>query len=216
MTSSTINRVTFGADGSCQGLVDCGLRMARIGPMRASSPWVLAAFFLAGMMSFSLQADYLKNTDFSEGSQCWRGDGQAAFLNADGTEGNEGDPGVTPVIKVTLSSGHPHFVFQEFSPQDAPAALHFKVQVYASVDFARSTHASDYQLDDDYWSMPTADFVVRLMPNYYQRPFGLKPGEWVTIQGESSFPRPADDRAIYFFFPPGTGVVYIKNPSVTP
>jgi len=177
--------------------------------------WALAAFFLAGMMSFSLQADYLKNTDFSEGSQCWRGDGQAAYLNADGTEGAEGDPGVTPVIKVVLSSGHPNYVFQEFSPQDAPAALHFSVQVYASVDFVRSKHASDYQIDDGE-PMPTSDFMVRLMPDYNEQTATLKPGEWVTVSGTWTSPMTADDRSIYFFFPPGEGVVYIKNPSVTP
>ena len=181
--------------------------------MRAFSPITLATLILAGMMPFSLlQADYLKNTDFKEGSQCWRGDGQAAFLKPDGTEGAEGDKGVIPVIKITLARSQSRAVFQEFQMKDTPGKLHIKVQVYASVDFKRSTHASDYQSDD---YMPNTDFLIRL-PDFYEKMTNLKPGEWVAVDCQWNSPPPADTRAVYFIVPPGDGVIYIKNPSVTP
>jgi len=145
----------------------------------------------------------------------WHGDGQAAFLKPDGTEGAEGDPGVVPVLRVALAKGQRHFVYQEFNMQDAPAKLHIKVEVFASVDFKRSTHASDYQTDD--WTpMPNADFLIRLMPDYYERTSSLKPGERVTAQVVWNSPMTADDHSVYFMVPPGDGVVYLKNPSVTP
>lgn len=183
--------------------------------MRASTLIIMTALILAGTMSFSLRADYLKNTDFKEGSQCWRGDGQAAFLKADGTEGADGDKDVVPVIKITLSKGQRRAVYQEFQPKDAPARLHVTVQIFASVDFKRSSHVSDYQTDD-FIPMPNTDFLIRLLPDYYDKTARLKPGEWVTVDCEWGSPTPADDRSVYFFVPPGDGTVYLKNPSVTP
>jgi hypothetical protein len=180
--------------------------------MRSLSPLTLAVLILTGLMTVVLHADYLKNTDFKEGFQLWRGDGQAAFLNPDGTEGSEGDPGVIPVIKITLAKGHTHAVFQEFDAKDAPSKLHVKVEVYASADFKRSNRASDYNTDD---FMPNTDFAVRLMPDYYQQSSDLKPGQWVTVKYTWMSPTPADQRAVYFIVPPGDGTVYIRNPSVS-
>jgi hypothetical protein len=184
-----------------------------IRPMRSLSPLILTAGLLMGMASLALCDNYLKNADFKEGSQLWRGDGQAAFLKPDGTEGSENDPGAVPVIRLTLSKGQRRSVFQEFQMKDAPNKLHFKVQVYASVDFKRSTHASDYESDD---YIPNADFVFRFMPDYFQQTANLKPDEWVTVQGTWTSPTPSDGRAVYFIVPPGEGTIYIKNPSVTP
>src|ERR1700683_3374898 len=180
--------------------------------MRLFSSLTLAALILAGLMPIALRADYLKNTDFKEGFQLWRGDGQAAFLNPDGTEGSEGDPGVIPVIKITLAKGHTHAVFQEFDAKDAPGSLHVKVEVYASADFKRSNRASDYDSDD---YMPNTDFMVRLMPDFYQQISDLKPGQWVTVKYLWPSPTPSDRRSIYFIVPPGDGTVYIRNPSVS-
>src|SRR5580693_7739441 len=128
-------------------------------PMRSWSSLILTAGLLVATASLALCDNYLKNTDFKEGSQCWRGDGQAAFLKPDGTEGEEGDPGAVPVIRVALSKGQLHSVFQEFQTADAPGKLHIKVEVYASVDFKRSNRASDYQTDD-YMPMPNTDFMI--------------------------------------------------------
>jgi len=186
-----------------------------IRPMRRLSPLIPAAGLLVGMASLALCDNYLKNADFKEGSQLWRGDGQATFLMPDGTEGSEDDPGAVPVIRVALSKGQVHTVFQEFQTGDSPGKLHIKVQVYASVDFKRSSHASDYQTDD-YMPMLNTDFMIRLMPDYYERMADLKPGEWVTVQATWTSPMASDDRSVYFMIPPGDGVVYIKNPSVTP
>jgi len=181
--------------------------------LRRLSPLILTAALLMGMASLALCDNYLKNADFKEGSQMWRGDGQAAFLKPDGTEGEEGDPGAIPVIKIALSKGQLHSVFQEFQTADAPGKLHIKVEVYASVDFKRSNRASDYQTDD---YMPNTDFMIRFLPDYFQRMANLKPGEWVTVEGTLMSPTPSEVRSVYFMVPPGDGVIYIKNPSVTP
>ena len=102
---------------------------------------------LAWMVPLSLQADYLKNTDLSEGFACWHGDGDPAFLDPDGNEADDGDKGAVPVIKITLSKGESHAVYQEYETKDNPKGLHIRVEVYASEDFKRSAFASDYSED---------------------------------------------------------------------
>ena len=74
--------------------------------------------------SFALSDNYFKNGDLKEGSQGWHGDGRAAFLKPDGTEGDENDPGAVPVLRIALTRGQPRAIFQEFSPKDAPGKLH--------------------------------------------------------------------------------------------
>ncbi len=190
------------------------MQKARYHPlMRFLVTLAIAALLTMGMAPSAMADNYLKNADFSEGSQLWRGDGQAAFLKPDGTEGQEGDPGVIPVIRVSLSRGGWHQVYQEFEVRNAPNSFHVSVQVYASIDFKRSTHAEDY-VSDDY--IPNADFVLRMMPDYADHTSDLKPGEWVTVDTVARPYEASEDRSIFFFFPPGEGVIYIKNPSVTP
>jgi len=184
--------------------------------MRAPALMTLSVVLLAGMMPFSLQANYLQNADFKEDSQLWHGDGQAAFLLPDGTEGAEGDKGAIPVIRIHLSKGQSRVVYQEFQPKDTPARLHAHVQAFASLDFKRSQRASDYQSGDSLSNMPTADFLVRLLPEYLEKTINLKPGQWVDVTCQWKVPTPSDDRIIYFMVPPGEGTVYIRNPSVTP
>ena len=183
--------------------------------MRSPTPLLLAVglVMVMGMASLGLADNYLKNTDFKEGSQLWHGDGQGAFLKPDGTEGSEDDPGAIPVIRIPLTKTQVHTVFQDFSTHDAPGKLHITLQVYASLDFKRSKVASDYQTDD---GMPNADFLLRYLPDYFEQTAKLKPGEWVTVQATYSSPQPLEDRRICFMVPPGEGVVYFKNPSVTP
>ncbi len=183
--------------------------------MRLLSRFILVAGLLVGMapLAWCGNNNYLKNADFKEGSQIWRGDGQAAFLKPDGTEGSEGDPGAIPVLRLALSNGQARAVFQEFYPHDAPRKLKFKVQVYASIDFKRSNRASDYQSEDN---MPNADFLIRFLPDYFEHTASLKAGEWVTVTGSWDAMMASDDRALYFMVPPGEGVIYIKNPSLTP
>jgi hypothetical protein len=181
--------------------------------MRSFLLLVLATGLSMVIAPLALGDNYLKNADFKEGSQMWRGDGQQAFLKPDGTEGQDGDPGVTPVIRVNLSPGQRRVVYQEFQVHDSPATLHIKLDVYASIDFKRSTRADDYASDDP---MPNTDFMVRLVPEYFQQTFDtVKPGEWVTLKADWSSPQATEDRAIYYFIPPGVGVLYIKNPVVT-
>jgi hypothetical protein len=193
---------------------------------RPPSPLTLAALILAGMIPLSLQANYLINTDLSEGLAGWRGDGEAAFLNPDGTEGVEGDKGVIPVIKIALSKGEPRAVYQEYETKDDPKTQHLRIEVFASLDFKRSTFASDYSSDLNwhagqtwYWTgeaIPNVDFWIRGAPGFLYKLANLKPGEWVTVDGRWDSPPPAEDRTVSFFVPPGDGAVYIRNPSATP
>ena len=194
--------------------------------MRASSPMALAALILAIMAPFSLRADYLKNTDLKEGLAGWHGDGEAAFLNPDGTEGAEGDKGVIPVIKLALSKGQPHSVYQDYETRDDPKTQHIRVEVFASADFKRSTFATDYSPEINwkpggtwYWSaecVPNVDFWIRGAPGFLYKLANLKPGEWVTVDGRWDSPPPAEDRTVAFMVPPGDGAVYIRKPAATP
>lgn len=163
----------------------------------------------------ALADNYLKNADFKTGSQAWRGDGKAAYLKPDGTEGSESDPGAVPVMRLALSKGQPHAVFQEFTPRNAPGKLIIKLEVYAAIDFKRSVRTTDYQTEDS-WPVPMNDFMVRVMPDYFQQTYDLKPGQWTKIEATLGSLIPADDRAILFLIPPGEGVVYLKAVSVTP
>lgn len=207
-------------------MIDRAQRWVTIRPMRALSPLTLAAVFLAGMMNFSLQADYLKNADLSEGLSCWRGDGETAFLNPDGTEGAEGDKGVIPVIKVALSKGSPRSVYQDYETKDNPKTQHIRVEVFASSDFKRSTFATDYTPQINwragqiwYWSaeaVPNVDFWIRGAPGFLYKLANLKPGEWVTVDGRWDSPPPAEDRTVAFVVPPGDGAIYIRKAAATP
>jgi hypothetical protein len=199
------------------------MRRNRLVP-RAGLVAALAAFVWAGMMPLSLHADYLKNTDLKEDFAFWHGDGDPAFLNPDGTESDDGDKGAIPVIRIPLSKGEGRSVYQECEIKDDPKSLHIRVEVYASLDFKRSTFASDYS-DDINWrstgiyygdqETPNADFWIHEMPGTIYQLSDLKPGEWVTVDCQYDITSPADQRTIYFGVPPGEGTVYIRNPSVS-
>jgi hypothetical protein len=184
-----------------------------IRPMRAPIALMVVAILMLGTVPMALGDNLLKNADFKEGSQLWRGDGQAAYLKPDGTEGSELDKDAVPVLRVALSRGMRRTVYQEFTMNTVVSELNVQVQVFASTDFKRSTHAEDY-VSDGY--LPAADFGFRMMPDYSQRQAKLTPGEWVTAKATMSTYRPADSRIIYFIIPPGEGVIYLKNPSASP
>jgi hypothetical protein len=181
------------------------------------SPWAfaLAVVLAFGTVSSAAGDNLLKNGDFKEGSQVWRGDGRAVFLKPDGTEGDETDPGAKPALRVTLSPNSRRMVFQEFGRDIAPTHLHVSVDVYSSVDFVRSTHAEDYQSDDP-MPMQMADFSLRLLPEYAEQTATLKTNDWTTVKYTVDSPQATSDRIIYFFIPPGHGVIYLRNASVSP
>jgi hypothetical protein len=190
------------------------------------SPITLAALVLVGMMPLSVRANYLINSDLKDGLSGWNGDGEAAFLTPDGIEGADGDKGVIPVIKIVLSKGETRSVYQDYETRDDPKTQHIRIQVFASIDFKRSKFDSDYSSDINwragqiwYWSgeeIPNVDFWIRGAPGFIYKLANLKPGQWVTVDGRWDSPPPAEDRTVCFIVPPGDGVVYIKNPSVTP
>jgi hypothetical protein len=187
---------------------------------------LVAAGLWAAAMAVPLQADYLTNTDFSDGISGWHGDGEAAYLKADGTEGAEGDVGVITVIKLPLAERSSHSVYQEFDTRDHPKTLQFKVDVYASSDFKRSASPDDYTSEVSNFQAGTTliwseiavlnvDFWMRLDPGSYYKMDNLKPKTWVTLKVKWDSIEDDESRKIYFCVPPGDGFVYIKNPSVT-
>jgi hypothetical protein len=190
------------------------------------SKTLAAAGLWAMAVAVPLQANYLTNTDFSDGISGWHGDGEAAYLKADGTEGAEGDVGVTTVIKLPLSE-RSHSVYQEFETRDHPKTLQFKVDVYASSDFKRSASPDDYTSDVSNFQAGTTliwseiavlnvDFWMRMDSGSYYKMDNLKPKTWVTLKVKWSSVEDDENRTINFCVPPGEGFVYIKNPSATP
>jgi hypothetical protein len=189
--------------------------------MNKRSLGFLAALVAMGLSATVLRADFLKDNEMKEGVSIWKGDGQAAWLNPDGTEGAEGDKGVTQVIKLPLSKSAPRYIYQDYSAPADLASLNVSVEVYASIDFKRSTFASDYSPDIHwkpgstwYWSdeaVPAVDFWMRGAPGYQYRTASLKPGEWVTVKASWDPGASATDRSICFFVPPGDGIVYIRK-----
>ncbi len=183
--------------------------------MRSWRLLLLAVGMLLGTAAPAFCDNLLQNADFKEGTQGWHGDGRAVFLRPDGTEGSETDHGVISVLRVSLAKGHPLSVYQVIRSKDAIGKLNLSVQVYASIDFKRSTHPSDYELQDEF-NMPVVDFLVRLMPDYWDIDGTLKAGEWVTVKDSWSGSSTADERSVFFVVPPGEGYVYIKKPTLTP
>jgi len=186
---------------------------------------VLVVGMLVVIATFSLRGEYLINTDLKTDIGGWHGDGELAYLNADGTEGAEGDPGVTTVIKIPMSSGNPHSEYQEFETHDTPTTLSAKVDVFASKDFQRSKFPEDYSIDWKpggtwYWSalaIPNVDFWIRGSgSSYCYKLASLKPGAWTTVAAHFEGLHADEDRTMSFCVPCGSGVVYLKNPSVTP
>ncbi len=183
--------------------------------MRFRSLLFLAFGLLLGMTSPAFCDNLIQNADFKEGTQDWHGDAKAVFLKPDGTEGDETDPGVAPVLRLALAKGHPLSVYQVIHSKDAAGRLNLTVQVFASIDFKKSTHADDYALESDF-TMPVVDFMVRFAPDWFEQDSALRPGEWVTVRQTLMGLTSVDERSIYFVVPPGDGFVYIKNPSLTP
>ena len=183
------------------------------------------ALILTASMAVTLRANFLDNSDFKEDMSSWHGDGSAAFLKPDGTEGDESDPGVIPVIKLKTSPGETRLVYQEFETPDKPTTLHVKVDVFASADFKRSAHASDYTINWKaggtwYWSaiaIPNVDFWIRGGgSSWFYKLANLKPGTWTTVDGRFEGLPEDQDRVVNFCIPCGEGTVYHKNPVVEP
>jgi len=189
--------------------------------MRTLFRSLVAATIFAGMALPALRADnYLKNADLKSGISFWRGDGKIAYLKPDGTEGEETDPGVTPVIKLALSHNMRRSVMQEFSARDTPTTLRIKVDILASKDFKRSTNPKDYtdfgitrpssgSCGDPF--IPNTDFWFILGPDFWYKSTNATIGTWVTVDHRFDSVDRDQDRAINFCVPYGDGAIYLKN-----
>ena len=182
---------------------------------------ILTALLLA--LGGTIRADYIENGDISNGLVGWHGDGERAYLKADGTEGDEGDTDVTPVLKLKLSSGQPREVSQNINLHDSPTTLHVKVDIFISSDFKRSTFAQDYtktwSSGTYYWTaiiVPSCDFWIRGGPGWFYKLTNAVAGKWTTVEGSFDNLEALQDRTISFCVPPGTGTLYLKNISASP
>ncbi|MCE0497918.1 MAG: hypothetical protein LV481_08250 [Methylacidiphilales bacterium] len=183
---------------------------------------ILFALILPLLIS-PLLADYLFNGDMKDGTSGWQGDGEQAFLKADGTEGADSDPGVTPVIKLKLSREHPRLVSQEFDLRDNPTSLHVKVDIFASSDFERSSSPQDYtktwEKGSYSWTgivIPSCDFWIRIGPGWSYKLAQATPGSWTTVTENLDDIERVPSRVICFCVPCGQGTLYLKNASVVP
>jgi hypothetical protein len=179
----------------------------------------LVLLVFAFLLSLSCRAwcdNLLDNADFANGTQGWHGDGHVVYLKPDGTEGDQTDSGAVPVLKIVLAKGQPHAVYQTLRSKDAASGtLHITVDVFASPDFKRSTHADDYATQDSF-PMTVTDFLIRMQPDWWEQDSSLTVGNWKTVRADYGALQAVDGRTIYFQIPPGDGFVYLKNPVVTP
>jgi hypothetical protein len=195
-------------------------------PFRFVNKLLVFAFITLGLAPLALAAELLTDTSMQEGLSVWKGDGEVAYLNPDGTEGAQGDNGVTQVIKIALSKSHPRCISQEYTASADLARLNVSVDVYPSFDFKRSTFADDYSQDQHwtsgstwYWSaetIPKVDFWIRGAPGYQYKMANLKPGQWNTVKASWDAGASATDRTICFFVPAGDGAVYIRKANASP
>ena len=186
----------------------------------------VSAVITLGLAPLAFAAELLTDNTMQGGLSVWKGDGDVAYLNADGTEGQQGDQGVTQVIKIALSKSHPRYIYQEFTAPGDLARLNVTVELYPSFDFKRSTFPDDYSQDEHwtagstwYWSAettPKVDFWIRAAPGYQYKLANLKPGQWNTVKASWDAGASATDRTISFFVPAGEGAVYIRKANASP
>jgi len=179
-----------------------------------------------GLAPAILHADLLKDNTMQEGLSVWKGDGEVAYLNADGSEGAEGDKGVTQVIKLSLSKSHPRSIYQDYEAPADLAKLKVTVEVFASFDFKRSKFPTDYSQDVHwaagstwYWTgeeIPDVDFWIRGAPGFDYRLANLSPGQWATVKASWDAGGSATDRTLCFFVPAGDGAIYIRKATANP
>ena len=178
------------------------------------------------LATVSVRGNYLTNADVEDNLEGWSGDGERVLLKPDGTEGSEG----VPVIKLTLSHGQSHNAYQEIAVADNAKGLLFRVEVYPSADFQRSKFEVDYNdhetviISSREIMVPMTDFWIRLglffknndpMPEYRYKTTDLKPGQWTTVTSETIVTDKLGDHfTVNFCVPPGSGAIYLKNPSV--
>ena len=188
--------------------------------------WKPAALLITGLAFCALPVradENLTNADLKEGLSGWHGDGSLVFLSPDGTEGTEGSPDVTPVIKLELSRSDVRSVYQELSVHGQATQMSYKVDVSAAAKIVRSTSRDDYTIQlFDYHSghfnwtaigTCNVDFWIRAGsdPSWLYVLGHPTVGQWTTVSGSASFDPNTSSLNVLYCVPPGEGAVYLKN-----
>jgi hypothetical protein len=146
------------------------------------------------------------------------------YLKADATEGQKGDAGVVPAIKMGLSqmpktnvSGIlllaqiDHLVMQDITTAIVTKEGSIGVDVWASPDFKRTfNNDPNGRVGSGDWNgflmtLPDMDFWIMRGSQHTYFSY-LKPGAWTHVEGKF-----ITHGHFEFHVPPGTGFVYLKD-----
>jgi hypothetical protein len=174
-----------------------------------------------GVSLAGLNAQEIKNADFSQGKAGWQGPGTVVYFDAAGQVSETASPGAVPGLKFELNKNSWREIKQSLRSKPKETDISISVQVMADPSFQRLEKSKDYS-DVDFgegggyvWSAlvyPECDFLIRVKDgSWFYRPLSLKPaGTWKTFTAD--FPKlKTSAREIALLFPPGEGTVYIKG-----
>jgi len=190
---------------------------------------ILRFVWLAAILLFAtgntLSAEELDINKFEEVNSGKGTPAKVVYLKADGTEGQKGDAGVMPAIKIGLSqmpktnlSGiellaqTDHLVMQDIATAIVSKEGSIGVDVWASPDFKR-TYNNDPNgkvgpgdFNGYLMTLPDMDFwIIGTGHSFFSY---LKPKIWTHVEGRFSI---ANGTHLEFHVPPGTGFVYLKD-----
>jgi len=174
-----------------------------------------------GVSLVGLNAQAIKNADFSQGKAGWLGDGKVVYFDAAGQVSETATPGAVTGLKFELSKNSWREIKQSLRAKPKETDISISVQVMADPSFKRLEKSKAYS-DVDFgeggrwvWSalvFPECDFLIRVKDgSWLYRPISLKPaGTWHTFT-EDFAKLKTSAREIVLLFPPGEGTVFIKG-----
>ncbi len=185
------------------------------------------SLFLLLLVCLQAHADnWLKNGDFSEGIDHWRGNGRSPADFASGNPFDKPDPLLSKGLIIELKNTVWQKVQQDFRGKLSSAVLTLTYQVTDDTTF--STKAEDYanvplHIDYDGWKafdIPVQSWIVFITDfgtskgTYYILKPNLGAKGPQTIKASLSALTPYSDKTICLAFPPGQGKVVILNISI--
>jgi len=147
------------------------------------------------------------------------------YLEADGTEGRQGESGAVPAIKmylfpmpktasvgIELLAQMDHLVMQDITPATTIKEGRIGVEVWASSDFKRVPNQDAHSKfgDGDFEGYPRAlpDMDFWIIGPHHSFLSYLTPGQWTHVEGKFQISKGAH---FEFHVPPGTGYIYLKD-----